>query len=311
MLCQHILKELAGVGGDDLVMLEAADVHDLVHQSLRHDIGLAVFGLDKNVGLPGVQADGQVAGQRPDGGCPDDEVGAAQVKACQLAQIVLHGELDVDGGTGVVMVLDLGLGHGGGAHGAPVHGLQALVDIALVEHPAKDFDLLRFKVLVHGAVGMLPVAHHAQALEARHLTLDIGFGEFLAGGAELGNGHGLVVELALFDDGCLNGQTVIVPAGDVGSVIAHHGVAADDEILQGLIQGVTHVDVAVAEGRAVMQHEGGEILVLFQHGLIEVLLLPAAEHTRLPSGQTRLHGEIGFRCDDRVFIIHRNSYLQK
>jgi len=104
---------------------------------------------------------------------------------------------------------------------------------------------------------------------------------------------------------------VVVPAGDVGGVIAHHGVAADDEILQRLIQGVTHVDVAVAEGRAVMQHEGGEILVLFQHGLIEVLLLPAAEHTRLPGGQTRLHGEIGFRCDDRVLIIHRNTYLQK
>ena len=311
MLCQHILKELAGVGGDDLVMLEAADVHDLVHQGFRHDIGLAVVGLVQNIGLSGVQADGKVAGQRPDGGRPDDEVGAAQVEACQLAQIVLHGELDVDGGAGIVVVLDLGLGHGGGAHGAPVHGLQALVDIALVEHPAKDFDLLRFKVLVHGAVGVLPVAHNAQTLEARHLALDIGFGEFLAGGAELGNGHGLVVELALFDDGGLNGQTVIVPAGNVGSVIAHHGVAADDEVLQGLIQGVTHVDVAVAEGRAVMQHEGGEILVLFQHSLVEVLLLPAAEHTRLPGGQTRLHGEIGFRCDDRVFIIHRNTYLQK
>ena len=311
MLRQHILKELAGVGGDDLIMLEAADVHDLVHQSLRHDIGFAALGLDKNVGLPGVQADGQVAGQRPDGGCPDDEVGAAQVKACQLAQIILHGELDVDGGTGVVVVLDLGLGHGGGTHGTPVHGLQTLVDIALVEHPAKDLDFLRLKVLVHGAVGVLPVAHHAQALEARHLTLDIGLGKFLAGGAELGDGHGLVVELALFDDGGLNGQTVVVPAGDVGGVIAHHGVAADDEILQRLIQGVTHVDVAVAEGRAVMQHEGGEILVLFQHGLIEVLLLPAAEHTRLPGGQTRLHGEIGFRCDDRVLIIHRNTYLQK
>ena len=209
------------------------------------------------------------------------------------------------------MVLDLGLGHGSGAHGAPVHGLQALVDIALVEHPAKDFDFLRFKVLVHGAVGVLPVAHNAQTLEARHLALDIGLGEFLAGGAELGNGHGLVVELALFDDGCLNGQTVVVPAGDVGGVIAHHGVAADDEVLQGLIQGVTHVNIAVAEGRAVMQHEGGQAFVLFQHGLVEVLLLPAAEHTRLPGGQTRLHGEIGFRCDDRVFIIHRNTYLQK
>ena len=38
---------------------------------------------------------------------------------------------------------------------------------------------------------------------------------------------------------------MVVPAGDVGGVIAHHGMTADDEVLEGLIQGVTHVDIAV------------------------------------------------------------------
>ena len=123
--------------------------------------GLAIVSLHQNVGIPGMQADGHVAGKGPDGGGPDHEEGLGQVKACQLAQIVLHGELDVDGGTGIVLVLDVGFCHGGGAEGAPGDGLQTLVDEALVEHPAKDLDLLGLEVLVHGAVGIFPVAHNA------------------------------------------------------------------------------------------------------------------------------------------------------
>ena len=311
MLGHHMLKELAGIGSQHLIVLDAADLHHLVHQSLGHDVGLAVVRLHQGIGLPGMQADGHVAGEGPDGGGPDHEVGAAQVELAELAQVVLHRELDVHRGAGVILIFDIRLGHRRDAERAPGHGLQALVDVALVEHPAKHLDLLGLEVLVHGAVGMLPVAHHAQALEALALLVDEILGELLAGVAEFGHGHVLVQLLLGGLDGPLNGQAVVVPAGNIGGIAAHHGMGADDKVLQGLIQGVTHVDVAVAEGRAVVEHKGGEILVLFQHGLIEVLLLPAAEHTRLPGGQTRLHGEIGFRCDDRVLIIHRNTYLQK
>ena len=117
------------------------------------------------------------------------------------------------------MVFDFRFCHGGSADRTPVHGLQSLVDIALVKHPSKDLDLLGLEVLVHGAVGMLPVTHHAQALEAGHLALNIGLGELLAGGTELGDRHGLVIELALLDDGGLDGQTMVVPAGDIGGVV--------------------------------------------------------------------------------------------
>ena len=235
VLSQHIFEEGTGVGGENLVILKTADLHDLAHQGLGHDIGFAVVRLHQGVLLPGMQADGQVAGQGPDGGGPDHEVSLAQVELAELALIVLHGELDVDSGTGVILVLNVSLRHGGDAVGAPGHGLQALVDIALVEHPAKDLDLLGLKVLVHGAVGVLPVAHNAQTLETRHLLLDEVLGEVLTGLPELGHGQILVQLLLGCLDGTLDGQAVVVPAGDVGGVVAHHGVAADDEVLQGLV----------------------------------------------------------------------------
>ena len=232
---QHILEKAAGVGLHDVVAVEAADLHDLLGQGLRHDVQLAVGSFHHGVALVRVEGDGQVAGQRPDGGGPDDEVELAVIQVGQLAQVVVHGELDVDGGAGVVLILDLRLGQGRLVVGAPVHGLQALVDVAVLIHSAEDANLLGLEAGVHGLVGVLPVAHHAHALEAVALDVDIVVGELMAGGAEVRHAHGLVVQLVLLDDGGLDGHAVVVPAGDVGGVVAAHGVHTGDEVLEGLV----------------------------------------------------------------------------
>ena len=152
---------------------------------------------------------------------------------------------------------------------------------------------------------MLPVAHNAQPLEAFALLVDEVLGKVLTGFPELGHGHILVQLLLRGLDGTLDGQTVVVPAGDIGGIVAGHGVGADDKVLQGLVQGVTHVDVAVGEGRAVVQHEGGQLLVLFQHGIVQIHVLPGFQHPRLTGRQTGFHGKIGLGGNDGVFIIHR------
>ena len=95
------------------------------------------------------------------------------VQVRKLPQVVGHGELHIDRGDGVVMILDLSLGQSGLVLGAPVHGLEALVDVAVPVHFAEDAHLVRLEALAHGAVGMLPVADDAQALEALHLLLHI------------------------------------------------------------------------------------------------------------------------------------------
>ena len=179
--------------------------------------------------------------------------------------------------------------------GAPVDGLEALVDVAVAVHFAEDAHLVGLKALVHGQIGVLPIADDAQALEALPLPIHILEGVSLAGGTEVGDGHGLVVEALLLDDGALNGHAVVIPAGDVGGVVAAHGVGADNEVLDGLVQGVAHMDIAVGEGRAVVQGEAGLALVLLHQLVIHVQLFPGLQHIRLPLGKAGAHGKIGLR----------------
>ena len=216
----------------------------------------------------------------------------------------MHGELHIHRGAGVVLILDLRLGQGGLVVGAPVHGLEALVDVAVFVHLAEHPDLPGLKARVHGLVGVVPVGHHAHALEALPLHVDIVVGELVAGGAEIRHAHGLVVELVLLDDGGFNGHAVVVPAGDIGGVVPAHGIAAVDEVLQGLVQGVAHVQGAVGEGRAVVQGKQGLALILFQQLVIQVQLLPVLEHLRLPLGQPRPHGKAALAHVQCAFVLH-------
>ena len=304
VVSQHIFKEAAGVSLHDLIAVEAADLHDLVGQGLGHDVQLAVGGLHHRVALVRVQSDGQVAGQGPDGGGPDHEVQLAVVQMGQPAQIIVHGELDVDGGAGIVLILDLRLGQRRLVVRAPVHGLEALVDVAVPVHFAEHPNLLRLKAGVHGLVGMLPVAHHTHALEALALDVDIVVGELMAGGAEVRHAHGLVVQLVLLDDGGLDGHAMVIPAGNIGGVVAAHGVHAVDEVLQGLVQSVAHMQRAVGERRAVVQGEQGLALVLLQQLVVEVDLLPVLQHVRLALGQAGTHGKAALGHVQGLFVFH-------
>ena len=124
MRCEHVLIEVTGVGLKDRVVLDVADGHDLFDERLGDDVHLAVIlVLHDGVALVGVQGDGKVTGQRPDRGRPNDEVELGLVEMAQLAEIVVHRELDVHGRAGIVLILDLRLSQGGLVVIAPVNGL--------------------------------------------------------------------------------------------------------------------------------------------------------------------------------------------
>ena len=85
----------------------------------------------------------------------------------------------------LVGVLDLELGQRRAAVEAPVHRLQAAVDEAALDHALEGADLAGLVDEVHRAVGMVPVAQHAQALEVGHLHADLLGGEGAALGLHL------------------------------------------------------------------------------------------------------------------------------
>ena len=171
----------------DLVVLNMAGIHHALDQLGGHDMVL-LADLDKGILKGTVQADGLVGGQGPGGGGPDHEVGLIHRDAvlCQHTVGVLrYMEADEDGIAVVLAVLDLCLSQSGAAVGAPVHGLQALVDVALLGHLAKDLDLAGLELRLQGQVGVLKVTDNAQTLELVAHNVDMLGGKLFADLAQL------------------------------------------------------------------------------------------------------------------------------
>ena len=192
--------------------------------------------------------------------------------------------------------------------GTPVNRLKSLIDVSLFVHLTEYLDLCGLKARFHCEIGVLPVAYYAEALELGHLSLYPIFSEFLTCVSELGNAHLCSVELVLFDDGALYGHTVVVPAGYIHSVKTVHHLIFIDKILENLVHGCSHVDIVVAERRAVMKNIFGQTLVLLSDHFVKAHLLIVLEHSGLSVGQTRSHRKIGRGQIKRFIVILFHLY---
>ena len=133
---------------------------------------------------------------------------------------------------------------------------------------------VRFHLIVHGQVGTFPVAKDTETNKALTLAIDLLHGIFATLFAEGG-----VLD---FDPGLanllfhivFNGQTVTVPTGDIGGIIAAHGARFNDNIFKGFIHRMAQVNLAVGVGRTIVKN------ILFAAGtgltnlLIEIAVLP-------------------------------------
>ncbi len=96
-----------------------------------------------------------------------------------------------------------------------------------------------------------------------------------------------------------------IPAGHIGRILAQQRLRAADRVLEHMVERMAHVDVAIGVGRAVMKDEFLAPRAGFAQLLVELLLLPAREDTRLLLRQPGLHGEIGLRQEDGISVIAR------
>ena len=258
--------------------------------------------LDQAVGDVGTVSDGAVGRDGPRRRGPDHHGGACEIRPARLGQ----RKADPDRGAGVVVVLDLGLGQRGLLDHRPHHRLLAAVECAREQELAElavDAGLGRE---VHGGVGVVPVAEHAQALELGALDVDPALRELAALAAEVDDRDRVLV-LALLAvlllDLPLDRQAVAVPAGHVGRVLAQHLLAAVDHVLEDLVERRAHVEMAVGIRRPVVQHELRPPGRGLAQAVVEVGRIPAGDRLGLALGQVRLHREVGARQEDRVAVV--------
>ena len=264
-----VVDMMEGLGGNHIGLavdhnrsvLPAKLLAALGSQVLEHDLGTPIV-LNGDVGGAGLEGNCLVGGDGPRRGRPDDKVDRA-VEVLETGGLGGHLKAHEDGRARLVGVLDLSLGQRGVAVLAPVDGLVAAIDHALVEHGLEDLNVGGVMLVIERQIRVVPVAKHAKATEASLLELDVLDSELVAKLADLSRG-GLVELLGaeLLLDLMLDRLTVAVPTGDIGNLIALHHPVTVDHVLGDLVHGVADVDRAVGVRRAVVQHELLVTLVL-------------------------------------------------
>jgi hypothetical protein len=235
-----------------------------------------------------MQSDAEIGRQGPGRGGPDDEVIA-----------IRQSKLHIDRRRGLFFILHLGFREGGLGAVAPEDGALGTIDEAFFQELRKGAHDVGLIGRREREVGVLPVAEDAEALEGLALDVDELAGVGFRARADFGRGE----VLGFLHDFELDGQAVAIPAGDVGSVEAGHGLGLHDEVLEHFVQRGAHVDVAIGKGRAVMQDELRASGGLLHDALIKAARFPFGQALGLASHEIRLHGEVGLRQADGVFVV--------
>ena len=192
---------------------------------------------------------------------------------------------------GFVFVFHFGFGQRRAAVQAELNGLRTAIQVARFVNLAQRAHGVGFGFVIHGQIGVFPIANHAQADKVFFLAQNLLGGILAAELAELAGRHFFAVQ---FFHHHFNRQAVAVPARHIGRVETRQRFAADDDVFQNFIDRMTDVDVAVGIGRAVVQDEFGAAGRDLAQLLITFFVLPLLHPRRFALGQIAAHGEGGF-----------------
>ena len=222
----------------------------------------------------------------------------------QIPAAVGQGVADIPQVAGLVLVLHLRVGEGRQTVGAPVDDAAALVDEALVIELAEGLPHRPGAALVHGEPGPVPVAGGAQlllllddaaavlALPVPHPLQELLPAQVVAGQALLG------AQLLLHLD--LGGDAGVVRAGHPQRLVALHPLVADQDVLEGGVHGVAHVELARDVGG---RHDDAEGLLVRVGGGLEA----ARIHPGLVDLPLHLLGLVGlWQFFSHILFSYRN-----
>ena len=233
------LDEAGAKVGIDVPILKDGNltVDDRQHDGLTHEGGL--LGILRGDGDARVAEHG--LGAR---GGDDDIVPAVDRLGQRVAQVPQVALL--------ILILGLVVRDGGGAVGAPVDDALAAVDQAVVVPVAEDLTHSLGVILVHGKALVVEVDRAAHALDLLDDDAAVLVGPIPASidklvSTDLQAADALALEL-LVDLG-LRGDTGVVGAQHPARGLAAHTGHTDDGVLDGVVGGVTHVELAGHIGR--------------------------------------------------------------
>ena len=225
-----------------------------------------------------------------------------------MVWIALERKSDVDRFADVVVVLDLGIGEGGSAGGAPEGWAEAFIDVAFLDQASEDAYDLGFEPKVHCRVRFFPKAEDAKPFELVALDGEV-FGSVIAAGlTEFRNRRRDLLFRELLHHCLLDGQTVVIESRNVRGSEAHHLAAFQHKILEDFVHRGSDVDGRVCIRRAVMEHVTRRVLSGFLKLVINRLVVPDCLDRRLQGRQVRLHGDCRFsvREMESRFEVHLN-----
>jgi len=287
---------------------DACPLAEGVKQTGRNDQDAAA-GVEGDILEFRMDGYGQVGGQRPGRGGPDDHgyrfPGQLRHRS---GYVVPQGELNVDRRGFVVGVLDLGLSQRSHTGRAPVDRLLALVETAVFGEGRQLAGGDPFIEVVHGEIRVIPFSHDAQALELLTLHLHEFCRILAAQFAHFGFGDLVLFRTQILLNLQFDGQPVAVPSRDVGRFEAAHAFAFQDDILQDLVEGMADVDMTVGIGRAVMEYVFRLVLACVSHFVIESHTIPFSHNLHFFLCEIGLHGKVGNRQVQGFFIIHCQSF---
>ena len=213
----------------------------------------------------------------------------------------------------MVFVFHLGLCERGAARNAPVNRFLPAIDKSFLDDVGEQSKFVRLVFLVQREVGILPIAKHAEALELLALNVDVFAGVGVAGLANCGGVHihrrdSCPARFAHFLGNLeFDGQAVAIPARHIRRAVTAQGLVFDDDVFENLVKRVADVDVAIGEGRAIVQDKFFGTVACDLDFLVEFFLLPLLDLLWFAGDKVGLHREVRPRQVQGVFVVHCHS----
>ena len=281
-----------------------AGFHEVLRQDQQQRFAIA-RGLHQRIREFRMHVQRLVRRNRPRRRGPDDGITfisrqARQTECFRNPVLLDECKTDIDGRVALVLVFDFRFGQRRAAIEAPVHRLQAAIDIAFVKDRPERADFIGFVTEVHGLVRIVPFAKHAEPHEVLLLPLDLLF-RVSARLAQYFIGR-QAFAMQLFDLD-FNRHAVAIPARHIRRIKAVELARLDDHVFQDLVDGMADVDVGVRIRRSVMQDEFWPAFGRLADLVVDFLVLPFLDPFRLALGQVAAHRERGFSQVDRIFIL--------